>query len=473
MGFCSLSSEFKKTSITYVDNSFIYGYLPEADGVAVKVYLAGLALSKNTNDISAEEFAKSINVSSEELYDSFVYWEQYDLVKILSRNPLLVAYQPIPALVNKPKKYKPEKYSDFTKTVQSLIPERMISINEYSQYFSIMEENRILPEALILIIKYCVDLKGNDIGYRYILKVINDFVSRGLTTFDAIDNELSSYVSNTSEVSSILLNLGIKRKAELSDVKLFEKWTKVFGFSFESINFAITKIKKGKIEKLDSFLTELFTYKLFSQAEIENYVKTKESLFDLTIKINKALSVYYEVLDPEIETYVSVWTNIGYDEQSLLFLASYCFKSNKRSINALDELVKKLHSKGIVSFESIVGHFEEINLQNEFIIKLFKTVGLTRQPIEWDRDNLKNWRSWGFSDQMILFACGQSVGKNNPFAYVNALLSDYKNKNLFTPESVEKTYNSAPKQNKPFESQREYSQEYFDSLITKVASTKI
>jgi len=473
MGFCSLSTEFKKTGITYVDNSFIYGYLPEADGVAVKVYLAGLAVTKNSAELSAEEFAKSINVTSEELYDSFVYWEQYDLVKIISHNPLLVRYEPIPALVNKPKKYKPEKYSDFTKTVQSLIPERMISVNEYSNYFSIMEENRILPDAMILIIKYCVDLKGNDIGYRYILKVINDFISRGLTTFESIDNELSQYVTNSNEVNSVLVALGIKRKPEISDVKLFEKWTKHFGFSLESILFAVSKIKKGKIDKLDDFLTELFTYKLFAKAEIENYISQKEKLHELTIKINKTISVYYEVLEPEIETYTSVWTNLGYSEQSLLFLASYCFKSNKRTIASLDDLIKKLYSQGIVSFESIVAYFEEINAQNEFILKMFDIVGISRQPIEWDRENLKNWRSWGFSDEMIIFACKNSCGKNNPFSYVSSLLSDYKNKNLFTIESVENCVKTQTKQTKSFENQREYSQEYFDSLITKVATTKI
>jgi len=326
---------------------------------------------------------------------------------------------------------------------------------------------------MILIIKYCVDLKGNDIGYRYILKVINDFISRGLTTFESIDNELSQYVTNSNEVNSVLVALGIKRKPEISDVKLFEKWTKHFGFSLESILFAVSKIKKGKIDKLDDFLTELFTYKLFAKAEIENYISQKEKLHELTIKINKTISVYYEVLEPEIETYTSVWTNLGYSEQSLLFLASYCFKSNKRTIASLDDLIKKLYSQGIVSFESIVAYFEEINAQNEFILKMFDIVGISRQPIEWDRENLKNWRSWGFSDEMIIFACKNSCGKNNPFSYVSSLLSDYKNKNLFTIESVENCVKTQTKQTKSFENQREYSQEYFDSLITKVATTKI
>ena len=469
MGFCSLSVDFKKNSTTNIDNSFIYNYLPDADGVAVKVYLAGLTYCKNQSDISSEEFAKSINISNEQLYDSFMYWEQLELVKILSRSPLVVTYLPIPLLVNKPKKYNPEKYSDFTVTVQSLIPERMISVNEYSQYFSIMEENRILPDAMILIIKYCVDLKGKNIGYRYILKVIHDFISRGLTTFDAVNNELSQYITNCTDVNKILEILKLKRKAEIEDVNLYEKWKNVFGFSEESILFAASKIKKGKIEKLDSFLSELYSYKLFTPHEIELYIETKEKLYELTLKLNKTLSVYYEVLEPEIEAYTSNWVNIGFSEQTLLFLASYCFKSNKRSIPALDNLIKKLYSQGIISFESVISYFEDINTQNEFILSLFKIVGISRQPIEWDRENLKNWQAWGFSDEMITLACKQSTGKTSPFSYVNTLLSDWKKSNIFTPDKIKPIKQT----NTGFENQREYSQEYFDSLITKVASTKI
>lgn len=471
MGFCSLSVDFKKTSSTSIDNAFIYNYLPDADGTAVKVYLAGLVYCKSQSDISAQDFAQNLNISIEQLYDSFVYWEQLELVKILSHTPLVVSYLPIPANINKPKKYNVEKYYDFTTTVQSLIPERMISVNEYSQYFSIMEENRILPDAMILIIKYCVDLKGKNIGYRYILKVIHDFISRGLITFDAIDSELSQFQTNSQEVNKILELLKVKRKPELEDVKLYEKWTQVYGFNFESIVFAISKIKKGKIEKLDDFLTELFSYKLYTPQEIESYTCTKEKLYNLTLQINKTLSVYYEVLEPEIETYTSKWINIGYTEQTLLFLASYCFKSNKRSIPALDDLIKKLYAQGIITFESIISYFEEINKQNDFITHLFKLVGITRQPIEWDRDNLKNWQDWGFSDEMIMLACKHSAGKTSPFSYVNTLLSDWKKEKIFTPDKVTTIKNNTNAAN--FENQREYSQEYFDSLITKVASTKI
>lgn len=475
MSFCSFSQDYKKNTVTSVDNNFIYDYLPLADGVAIKVYLATLLLASNNKDCSLDAFAEFLSLTTDEVISSYRFWEQYDLIKITSLEPFKILINDVPKLSTKPTKIRLEKYSDFTSSLQALIPQRMISVNEYSQYFQIMENNKISPEALLMIIKYCVDLKGDDIGYRYILTVIKDFIARGLTTFDAIDNELSQYVLQSSNVAKIISSLGLKRKVEIEDVRLYDKWTKSFGFSSESIIFAVKSLKKAKIEKLDSFLTELYTYKLFSVEEIKNYLERKDFLYNLTLKINKTISVYYEVVDTEIDTYTSVWVNMGFDEQSLLFLAQYCFKCGKRKIAFLDELIKSLYEKGIVSFESIINYFESLNKENEYIVKLFNLSGITRTPVQWDRDNLSTWKSWGFNEEMIEKAFSLSLGKNNPISYVNTLLSDWKNKDVFTLDKIptmttsEKTGSSSAF----FKNQREYSQEYFDSLITKISEIKI
>lgn len=473
MSFCSFSQDYKKNTVTSVDNNFIYDYLPLADGVEIKVYLATLLFASDNRDCSLDAFAEFLSLTTDEIISSYRFWEQYDLIKITSLDPFTILINDVPKLSTKPTKIRLEKYSDFTSSLQALIPQRMISVNEYSQYFQIMENNKISPEALLMIIKYCVDLKGNDIGYRYILTVIKDFISRGLTTFDSIDNELSQYVLQSSNVAKVISSLGLKRKVEIEDVRLYDKWTKSFGFSLDSIFFAVKSLKKAKIEKLDSFLTDLYTYKLFSIDEIKNYLERKDFLYNLTLKINKAISVYYEIIDTEIDTYTSVWVNMGFDEQTLLFLAQYCFKSGKRKIAFMDELIKTLYQKGVVSLESVISYFEALNKENDYIIKLFNLSGITRTPVQWDRDNLSAWKSWGFNEVMIEKAFSMSQGKTNPVSYVNTILSDWKNKGIFSTDKIPAI--SEPKTNSAvnFENQREYSQEYFDSLITKISEIKI
>lgn len=471
MSFCTFSQNYKKKSVTSIDNFFIYDYLPLADGNAVKIYIASLTLATNGKEYSAEDFAEFLKIDYDELVSCYKFWEQYELIKIVSIEPLKILINEVPLLSVKPYKIEPEKYSDFTASLQALFPQRMISVNEYSQYFQIMETKKIKPEALLLIIKYCIDLKDESVNYRYILSVINDFINRDLTTFKAIESELSDYVLNSNRINEILKGLGLKRKAEIEDVKLFDKWTKDYGFSLESINFAVKTLKKAKMDKLDAFLTELYSCKLETCEDIKKYVERKEYLKELTLKINKTLSVYYEVLEPEIDAYVKNWVNKGYDEQSLLCLAQFCFKSGLRNLNYLDEFINSLYSQGIVSFESIIKYFEQLNAENEYLVKLFKIIGINKLPVKRDRENLATWKSWGFSEAMIEKACELSYGKTSAFSYVNSVLSDWKSKNIFTVDKIPTTNQS--KSSARFENEREYTQEYFDSLITKVSEIKL
>ena len=167
MSFCSFSKETLKNSSTVIDNKFITTYLPEASGEAVKCYVYGLFVCQDSDeDVSFDKFCKDVNLEKNVVSDCFKFWEEMGVVNVLSEEPFLVKY--LPAESSKPKKYSAEKYGEFNKALQILIPDRMITTNEYSAYFSLMEENGIKPEALLMIVKYCVDLKGGAIGCRYI-----------------------------------------------------------------------------------------------------------------------------------------------------------------------------------------------------------------------------------------------------------------------------------------------------------------
>ena len=82
-------------------------------------------------------------------------------------------------------------------------------------------------------------------------------------------------------------------------------------------------------------------------------------------------------------------------------------------------------------------NFEEMKKTDEFISKLLLTVGLNRRPNPWDRENLNVWKSWNFSLDMILEAGKLASGKSSPIAYMNGILSNWKNNNVFSIENVQ------------------------------------
>ncbi len=380
MGFCSYSREFSLSSYTNIENQFINKYMALADGDAVKVYIFGLYLCQNVQEeYSLAEAARTLNMNEEKIIDSFRFWEDFDLLEIVSLSPFSVRYFPADYSKGKPKRIRTEKYSDFNKAVQSMMPKRMITPNEFEKYFAFMEQYSVKPEALILIVKYCIDLKGESISQNYILQVAKNFAAEGVTTVEQVEEKLSDYVLRGGDIAKVLRALGSARKPEPDDYKLLKKWTDEMGFEPEIIVFTASLFKKSGLSKLDEVLGELYANKKFGKDEIKDYLARKTEIRSLTLQIARELGVYCRIADPYIDNFVSGWLAAGYDDASLISLSKYCFKREKRSFEKMDELIKKLLSQGVVSADSIVAYMQEEALEREFAARVLKAAGLARR----------------------------------------------------------------------------------------------
>lgn len=453
---CSFSKESSSSAFTDVENSFITEYLPVASGDAVKVYLYGLFLCRHPEfDQSLEDMAKALKMTPTEIKDCFTFWEEFGLLDVLTTEPYSVQYNPVRnTLGAKPRKIKAEKYTEFSKGLQALLPDRMISTGEFTEYFNIMETYSIKPDAMLMIVKYCTDRKGGSISYRYVSKVAKDFGNRGICTVEKVEKELSSYIVRTGVIEQILKAMSLRRQPDYEDAQLLKKWMQELSFDAENIVFAASKIKKGSMAKLDEFLMELYSMKSFSKEEIAQYMVNKQAVYDLAIKINKALSVYVDVLDTVVDTYTKKWLSFGFEEDALLFIASHCFKTGKNTLRDMDELVELLRGRGFITLSGVGDYFEQEKKTDAFIAKILSTVGVNRRPNPWDRDNLNVWRSWNFSEEMILEAAKLSAGKSSPTAYMNGILSNWKNNGVFTVEGVSTITTSND------DSQEAYNREY-------------
>ena len=312
----------------------------------------------------------------------------------------------------------------------------MISTNEYSQYFAVMEDYDIKPEAMLMICKYCIDLKGENISGKYVCAVAKDFADRGIKTVAAIEDELSDYNLKSEDTQKILLAMGIKRRADLDDYNLFNKWKDQLLFDVKAIIFAAKTYKAKNVNYLDEKLMELFAAKKFTEKEIGDYAKRQAELNDLAKKITRTLSIYVEVLKPVIDNYINPWLALGYNEDTLLFIANYCFTHRKKTLEDMSSTVNSLYEKGLVNLGNILDYSKTVAAEDEFIRGLFKIIAFDRSPNEWDRQNLKTWRDWGFSDEMITEAAKVSAGKSNSIGYMNSVLGNWKSIGVFTPDRI-------------------------------------
>ncbi|MDY4186287.1 MAG: DnaD domain protein [Candidatus Borkfalkiaceae bacterium] len=471
MAFCSFSGDYDKNGVITVDTSFITEYLPEASGDAVKVFIYGLYLCRSEKEISLADFSAALSLTEAEVKDCFKFWEEYNLVAIISDEPLAVRYLPMGGKA-RPRKYKPEKYTDFSNALQALFPARMISVSEFTAYFDVMEAFKIKPEAMLMICNYCIDLKGESIGYRYIVTVAKDFAYRGIVTPELIEQELADYNMRGGEITDILNALGLKRKPEVEDLNLLKKWKSELGYEQSVLLFIAKKCKRKAIDALDAFISELYGNKLFTESEISDYLKKKDEYIELAKNVCKNLSVYVQDVTPVVTEYVSPWLAKGFDGDTLEFLANYCFKKNRRTLADLDEQINRLYDRGLITLSAIADYVKNAAKLDEFIRELFGVCTVNRRPTDWDRQTVSTWQNWGFSDEMIKRAVALSVGTARPMVYTNAILSDWKSKGIFTPDKIPapEAGGAAQSKNKTvhFENEREYTKEQLDSLVQSI-----
>ena len=472
MSFCSFSKENTKSGKTFLDNNFIVNYLPDAPDQAVKVYLYGLYLCQNSemaSDVTA--FSEILGLSQDEVIDCFKYWDEYGLISIISSDPFTVRYHPLNETTAKYRRLNPEKYEDFSKAVQSIITERMISVTEYNEYFSLMENTTLKPEAFLMLIKYCTELKGANIGYKYVLTVAKDFVARGITTPELIEKELDGYFVASSEISEVLKALKSSKSPEIEDMQAYKRWTEKLGFEHAFILDVVKLSKTKTVKKLDKIIDELYSNKCFTKTDAERYFATKKELYELALEITKKLGLYVEVLDNVLSTYVSPWLSKGFNKETLLFVADYCFRKNKRTLELMDQTIKNLHKLGIITVQSITLYIEKFNKNDEFIEKFLGYAGIERKANFWDRENLENWRSWNFTDDMIIEAAKRSNHTSNPISYMNSILSNWKSQGVFTVDAIPKL--SSNKTSTHFENERKYSDNELDDLFNSFDDFKV
>ena len=440
MPLISVSENLSKKLFTSVDNKFVTKYLPALEPMAVKVYLYSLYVYQNgLTSLTLGDVAQRLNITEEDITGIYTYLEEFELVKILSTSPFEIEICDADNVIGTPKKYKPEKYADFTKSIQNIVKGRMISTNEFMEYFYFLEEYSFEQNALLIIVNYCVNLRGDDIRFQYIKKVIKSFADDGITTAKKVDEKLSAYTSSTPALIRIFGAAGINRQPDVEDDKLYKKWTAEFGFEENAISAAAKNFKTKSVSKLDETLQELYKNKIFDVKEIEDFAKNKNSVYTATFDIAKALGVYIQNAATYADAYVNGWCRLGFSLDNLREIAKFLFARSKNSFEDMDEFIKELYENGIVADGAVMDYINEQLENDKFIKKILTECRMSRKVIDWDRQTLQKWRAWSFSDEMILEAAAISSEKSNPLAYMNGVLSAWKNEGIFSIDKIKKS----------------------------------
>ncbi len=476
MDFCKFTNEFKVEGYTLVDNRFIAEHLPTLDENEIKVYLYGLFVSSiSCADMSEETLLDNLCLSRADVVSVYERLQDLNLVKIESLSPLQIKYLSAQTAHSIPKKYKTSKWTEFNRDLQQLFPERMLSTHEYIEYYEFFDNYKFDLDAMLLVVKYCINLKGDTIKYPYILTVAKNWALDGVKTVQDVEKRLQDYSAQTDDIRQVLQALKRKGGAELEEQQLYQKWVRSWGYSIDAI-LATAKILKGSknFKKIDALLDEFYRLDIFTPDEIADWARQKQELVTLAININKKIGVYYESLDNVIETYTSSWLNKGFDGATLLTIADHCFRTGVRTLDGMNNIISKFYKNGIITTDSI-GQYLSAQVQMDKKIKaIIAKTNRNRNVTSNDREMYKIWTvDWGFDDELILYAASNAGDRTYPVPYINQLLSGWRVKGISQLDQAKKDFKAVkPSQNKTkFDyEQRTYSDEELKSLSVSLNS---
>ena len=412
---------------TEVDNAFLLNFMPFAPEIYVKIYLFGLlaATDLSAGDNAEEYIASKLGIDLPVVEEALRYWENQGVISVArSCSPPEIEFLPVGKAVPSAQKFSKTKYKEFNDQLHAMLPNRNVLPGEYNEYYSLMEDTHMEPGAMLAIISYCIRQKGENISYPYILAVARNIAAQGLLTFDRVSEQLSEFDAYEKELRPVLAALGSKRKPDHEDKRLYVKWTKGMQYTPATVIKVAKTVKKGGMEKLDALMTRYYENHLMSFEEIEEFNRNREKLVALAKNINRIIGVYYEQLDFIIETYVTRWLSFGFDEETLVAVATYCFKRGVRTLEGMNDVVEKFYRQGLISPESIDGFIGKSVENDNFIKSFFEVAGVTRNVTSRDRDSYNVWTSsWEMTGELIMLAAEKAKGNANPVSYMNALLS--------------------------------------------------
>lgn len=427
----SLSKQLKSIQQVTLANTFICEYMPVAPEQYTKVYLMGLALMSSDNS-GLEQIAVTLSMDANAVLEAFGYWHEQGLVNY-STDPLSIEYIPVTPLSGRIKKFSKEKYKAFNEQLHSMIKDRNILPSEYNEYYSCIETYGIEIEAMLIIIAYCIRLKGNSVGSAYILAVARNLAHAGARTYDRVQEHLSGLDLYDEDLKAVLKTLKIRRGAEHNDKNLLHKWKKELGFSQEVIIKVAKNVTKGGIDTLNMLLTRYYENNIFTMKEITAFNDARDKTFALTKNILKILGLRYDSFDYIIETYISPFLRQGFSEESLCLIADYCFRRNIRGLEGMNGVVQKFYKQGLVSVQSINGFLSDSIAQDGDVKEVLAKLNLLRPVTSYDRDYYKTWtRDWNTSKELLDYACSLSKDKTSPVSYLNSILASWYEKKITT-----------------------------------------
>ena len=252
---------------TNIPDIFFTGYLPEANGDFIKVYLYILFLSKYDKDIKINDLCKKLGLSLKVIQDAMKYWEDQGVIVKKNTGYSFNNLQEI-ELNNL---YKPRVSLSAEQVQKSAESQKraktMESIN--NQYFSGLMPTTWYPdiemwfkkygfddEVMMALFNYCFNKSA--LHKNYIQTVADAWAKNSIKTYSDLDLYYEKQEAVNKIANMVIKKLTLGRQLSQYEYAYVEKWVIDFKYTFDIIEIAL-KRTTSKVNPSFDYIDKLLT----------------------------------------------------------------------------------------------------------------------------------------------------------------------------------------------------------------------
>lgn len=186
------------------------------------------------------------------------------------------------------------------------------------------------------------------------------------------------------------------------------------------------------------------------------------------------------IMSPSWYGDIDLWfSKYSFDEEVMVSLFRYCFNRSALHRNYIQAVAEAWSQNNIKTYEDLDKYYAEQEALAKITKSISKKLGLNRQLSQYEEAYVEKWiNDYGYNMKVIEIALKKTTSKSNPnFDYINKILSDWHDRNLKTPESIEKFLSDMKQKNKDIKSiekktsYNNYSQRSYTNLSNLYANS--
>lgn len=221
---------------TYIENIFISEYMVNAPGDYVKVYIYSLMHAQLSIDMSVRQIADDLGIDEETAEKAFEYWEKAGVIRAFGNDIEFLSVKGESSDVPHKEEQMGPLGDDELKWLISqieLISAHPMSGTEVKAVEEWITDLNADPEVILCAYSHCA--KAGKTSYRYVGKVLNNWIKEGLSNADEVNAFLEKEDERKQIYRRIFKALGFNRNWTENEEEMMDRWIDIYHFSLDRI----------------------------------------------------------------------------------------------------------------------------------------------------------------------------------------------------------------------------------------------